>query len=159
MTRPLDAPDPNLDLVLERDIDVPPALVWRAWTEPEMLKEWFAPKPWSIVECDLDLRPGGIFRSVMRSPEGQDFPNVGCFLEIVPQERLVWTDTLGPGYRPKADPFFTAIVTIAPTAGGTRYVARAVHGSEATRQKHKEMGFHEGWGQVAEQMVAFIKTM
>src|SRR5207253_1360188 len=77
-------PDPKLDLVLERDVDVPLELVWAAWTRPEHIPKWFAPAPWSCVDCEIDLRPGGSFRTVMRSPEGQDFPIDGCILEVVP---------------------------------------------------------------------------
>src|SRR6516164_2754151 len=75
--------DPRLDLVLERVVDVAPELVWAAWTKPEHVKKWFTPAPWKTVDCEIDLRPGGIFRTVMRSPQGQDITNVGCFLEIV----------------------------------------------------------------------------
>ena len=152
-------PDPTLDLVLERTIDVPVDLVWAAWTQPEHLKEWFAPKPWLIVDCEIDLRPGGMMRSVMRSPEGEDFPNLGCFLEVVPNERLVWTDALHPGYRPSPEPFFTAVVTMQAEGSKTRYKAIAIHKDEAGRQRHEEMGFHEGWGQVLDQMVAHVRTM
>lgn len=152
-------PDPALDLVLERTIDVPVDLVWAAWTQPEHLKEWFAPKPWLIVECEIDLRPGGMMRSVMRSPEGEDFPNLGCFLEVVPNERLVWTDALHPGYRPSPEPFYTAVVTMQAEGSTTRYKAIAIHKDEAGRQRHEEMGFHEGWGQVLDQMVAHVRTM
>src|SRR5262245_26883143 len=88
------APDPHLDLVLERVVDVAPELVWAAWTEPEHLKKWFTPDPWQTVDCEIDLRPGGIFRTVMRSPEGKNFPNVGCYLEVVPNQKLVWTGAL-----------------------------------------------------------------
>jgi uncharacterized protein YndB with AHSA1/START domain len=150
--------DPKLDLVLERVVDVPPALVWKAWTEPEHLKQWFAPQPWKITECELDLRPGGMIRFVMQSPEGEDFPNTGCYLEVVPERRLVWTDTMLPGYRPAANPFFTAYVMFEPEGTGTRYVAIAVHGDEETRQRHEAMGFHDGWGAVLTQMVEYIKT-
>ena len=148
----------KLDLVLEREIDVPTDLVWKAWTEPEHLKPWFAPKPWSIVDAEIDLRPGGIMRAVMRSPEGEDYPNVGCYLEVVPNRKLVWTDALLPGYRPSEEPFFTAIVTMEPKGSGTLYRAIAVHRDEAGRQRHEEMGFHQGWGQVLEQMVDYIKN-
>jgi uncharacterized protein YndB with AHSA1/START domain len=82
---PVFKPDPKLDLVLERTLDVPRELVWTAWTTPSHIPHWFVPKPWTIIDCEIDLRPGGIFRTVMRSPEGQEFPNVGCFLEIVPK--------------------------------------------------------------------------
>jgi uncharacterized protein YndB with AHSA1/START domain len=152
-------PDPKLDLVLERVIDVPPELVWAAWTKPEHIKKWLTPAPWTTVDCEIDLRPGGMFRSVMRSPEGQDFPNMGCFLEVVPNRRLVWTDALLPGYRPSDNPFMTAVIDIEPQGKGTRYTATAIHRDEAARKKHEEMGFHEGWGKALDQLVALAKTL
>lgn len=160
MTKPLALkPDPKLDLVLERTLDVPRELVWMAWTKPEHLRQWFAPKPWTISDCKIDLRPGGIISFILRSPEGQEFPNVGCYLDIVPNERLIWTDALLPGYRPSDNPFFTAILKLeAHGSTGTRYTAIAVHRDEAGRKKHEEMGFHEGWGTVADQMVDYIKA-
>lgn len=150
--------DPELDLVLERTIDVPPHLVWEAWTTPEHLKEWFVPRPWTVSHCEIDLRPGGICRTVMRSPEGEDFDNVGSYLEVVENRRLVFTDTLLPGFRPAPNPFFTAIITLEPHGeGGTKYVAYAIHGSAENREKHAEMGFHEGWGTVLDQLVEYVK--
>src|SRR5664279_149869 len=102
MTHPIvHQADSKLDLVLERVIDVPRELVWKAWTQPEHLKKWFTPVPWQTMECEIDLRPGGIFRTLMRGPEGQQFDNSGCYLEIVTNEKLVWTGALGPGYRPR----------------------------------------------------------
>lgn len=151
--------DGRLDLVLTRVVDVPRPLIWKAWTQPEHLKKWFAPVPWTIVDCEIDLRPGGIFRFVMRSPEGQEFPNVGCYLEVVKHERIVWTDALGPGYRPSTKPFFTAILTLEDAAGGTRYTARALHKDDADRQKHADMGFDKGWSQVLDQLVEFAKRL
>ena len=151
-------PDPTLDLVLEREIDVPVELVWQAWTSPESIKEWFCPKPWAVSSCEIDLRPGGKFNTVMRSPEGQEFPNSGCYLEVVPNQRLVFTDTLLPGFRPAPKPFFTAALLLAPTATGTRYTAIAIHGNEETRKQHEDMGFYEGWGTVVDQLVAHIKA-
>jgi uncharacterized protein YndB with AHSA1/START domain len=151
-------PDPKLDLVLERDIDVPPDLVWTAWTTPKHIKHWFVPKPWTCADVEIDLQPGGMFRSVMRSPEGQEFNNLGCYLEIVPKKRLVFTDTLLPGFRPAPEPFFTAVLSLEPKGNGTRYVAIAIHRDEAGREKHEQMGFHQGWGTVVTQMVEYIKT-
>ncbi|WP_448955649.1 SRPBCC family protein [Labrys neptuniae] len=150
--------DPKLDLVLERDIDVPVELVWRAWTTPEHLRHWFAPKPWTITSCSIDLRPGGTLDFVMRSPEGQEYPNTGCYLEVKPFERLISTDTLLGGYRPSPNPFFTAIIDLARNGEGTHYRAIAIHGDAAARQKHEEMGFHNGWGTVLTQMVEYIKA-
>jgi uncharacterized protein YndB with AHSA1/START domain len=158
MTSPLGKIDPKLDLVLEREIDVPVELVWEAWTTPESIKHWFVPKPWTIVSCEIDLRPGGTFSTVMRSPEGQEYPNLGCYLEIVPMQRMIFTDTLLPGFRPSPKPFFTAALLLEPRGSGTRYTAVAIHGNEETRKQHEEMGFHDGWGTVVDQLVAHIKA-
>jgi uncharacterized protein YndB with AHSA1/START domain len=106
--------DPKLDLVLERVVGVPPNLVWAAWTRPDYVKKWFTPAPWQTVDCEIDLRPGGIFRTVIRSPEGQDFPNTGCYLEVIENEKLTWTAALTAGYPPQnapsAPPFTAAIL-------------------------------------------------
>jgi uncharacterized protein YndB with AHSA1/START domain len=152
-------PDPKLDLVLERDIDVPVKLVWAAYTKPEHLRNWFTPRPWTITECEVDLRPGGTFRVVMRSPEGQESPILGCYLEVVPEERLVWTDALLAGYRPSENPFLTAVITMEPRGTGTHYTAMAMHRDEATRERHKEMGFYDGWGTVVDQLIEYSGTM
>jgi uncharacterized protein YndB with AHSA1/START domain len=159
------APDPKLDLVLERIIDVPRELVWIAWTTPEHVKKWFTPAPWMTVDCEIDLRPGGIFRTVMRSPEGQEFPNVGCYLEVIKNEKLVWTTALEPGYRPSNRPsscgvsYFTAVITLEPHGKGTKYTALAIHKDEEERKKHEEMGFHDGWGKALDQLVALADKM
>lgn len=163
----LPAANPELDLVFERIVDVPMELVWRAWTTPEMILKWFTPAPWVTTECEIDLRPGGQFRTVMRSPEGQSFPNTGCFLEVVPNERLVWTNALASGYRPSilpndgsCDSFaFTAVIALAPSGKGTRYTATVIHGDPASRKRHADMGFHEGWGKALDQLVALVRTM
>lgn len=157
--------DPKLDLVLERVVDVAPELVWKAWTEPERLKRWFTPHPWKTVECEIDLRPGGQFRTVFQSPEGKTFPNVGCYLEVVLNTRLVWTDALLPGFRPAAKPGFptgpqfkfTAVITIKPEGKGTRYRAVAMHSDEAGRNQHEKMGFADGWGKALDQLVEMCK--
>jgi uncharacterized protein YndB with AHSA1/START domain len=158
--------NPKLDLVLERVIDVKPELVWKAWTTPEHLVKWFTPAPWKTVACELDLKPGGKFHTVMESPEGQKFPNTGCYLEVVPNRKLVWTDALEPGYRPTTRklgedaPFFmTAVVTIEPHGQGTKYTATAIHATAEGREKHEQMGFHDGWGAALDQLVALAKTL
>ncbi len=153
--------DPALDLVLEREVDVPPHLVWTAWTTPEHVKQWFAPKPFETTECVIDLRPGGVFRTVMRTPEGDVMDGAdGCILEVVENERLVFTSAMGPGYRPvSSDLPFTAVVTMEPAGSGTLYRAVAVHGSADTAAQHEKMGFHEGWGQCLDQMVELAKTL
>ncbi|MEZ4223560.1 MAG: SRPBCC family protein [Polyangiaceae bacterium] len=156
-------PDPKLDLLLERVVDVPPELVWKAWTEPEHLKQWFTPKPWQTVDCEIELRPGGIFKTVMRSPEGDEFPNAGCYLEVVPNRRLVWTGALERDYRPVVpDPhapfMFTAYILLDPEGTGTRYRALVIHSDEDGRQKHEAMGFHDGWGKALDQLVEYMHS-
>lgn len=156
-------PDPERDLVLTRDVDVPPEAVWRAWTEPERLKQWFTPRPWTTPEVEVDLRPGGIFRTVMRGPDGEEGGGTGCYLEVLPNERLTWTGALGPGFRPNPrdampiDMTFTAMISMAPIPGGTRYTAAVMHADPAGAKQHEEMGFHDGWGTCLDQLVEFVK--
>jgi len=150
--------DPKLDLVLERDIDVPVDLVWKVWTTPDHLKHWFCPKPWTVSDVKMDLRPGGVFSSVMHGPAGEEFPNSGCYLEIVPNKKLVFTDTLLEDFRPAPNPFFTAFLLLDGDSKRTKYVAVARHGNEDTRKKHEEMGFHDGWGTVVTQMADYIRN-
>ena len=151
-------PHPDLDLVLERVVDVRPELVWQAWTRPEHIKRWFTPAPWKTVECEIDLRPGGRFYTVMRSPEGSDHPGEGCYLEIVENRKLVWTDCLLPGYRPGLKPFMTAMILLEPSGKGTRYTAVAMHSSREGLESHAAMGFHQGWGKALEQLVELVKS-
>jgi uncharacterized protein YndB with AHSA1/START domain len=153
--------DPALDLKLERDIDVPPARVWACWTQPELLMRWFCPLPWKVTEAEIDLRPGGLFRTVMRGPNGEAPPaEPGCFLEVVPERRLVFTDALGPGFRPRQEAFMTGVLELAPLpGGGTRYVAMALHADAEARARHAAMGFDEGWGKALDQLVALARTL
>jgi uncharacterized protein YndB with AHSA1/START domain len=156
--------DPKLDLVLERVVDVSPELVWAAWTQPKHIVKWFTPKPWSTVDCKIDLRPGGLFRTVMRSPEGENFPNTGCFLEVVPNKKLVWTAALEADFRPtKIDPHlgfhFTATLLFEAQGKGTKYTAIVMHADEAGMKKHEAMGFRDGWGKALEQLVEHMKSV
>lgn len=149
----------RLDLVLERVVDVPPELVWQAWTRPEHIREWFFPKPYSVGEVEIDLRPGGLFRITMRDAEGTEMPSEGgCVLEVVENRRLVWTDALTAGYRPAKEPFFTALIELEPEGAGTRYRATARHGNGEDCRKHEEMGFHQGWGLCLDQLVAHMNA-
>jgi uncharacterized protein YndB with AHSA1/START domain len=155
--------DASLDLLLERVVDVRPDLVWAAWTVPKHIKAWFTPAPWKTIDCEIDLRPGGVFRTLMQGPDGQEITNIGCFLEIVPNRRLVWTVALAPGFRPANPtfdvPVFTAVITIEPHGDGTKYRALAMHTDEASRNAHARMGFSEGWGKALDQLVAHAGTM
>lgn len=150
----------NKELVLERVLDAPREKLWRCWTEEALLKQWFCPAPWSIADVKVDVRPGGTNMFVMRSPEGEEFPNSGVYLEVVPNEKLVFTDAYRTAWEPSEKPFFTGVVTFEDAGGGkTKYVARALHWTDEDRKKHEEMGFHEGWGKCAEQLEALAKTI
>ena len=148
------------ELTLELKLSAPRAALWRCWTEPDLLVQWFAPKPWATARASLDVRPGGASEVVMRSPEGQEFPNTGVYLEIVPGERLVFTDAFTAGWEPSGKAFMTGILTFADEpGGGTRYVARVLHWSEEDRASHEAMGFHAGWTKAAEQLDALAMTL
>lgn len=152
----------DLDLVLDRVVDVPRELVFRAWTQPEHLKPWFCPKPWQTTHCEIELRPGGKFRTVMEGPDGEKHDNEGCFLEIVPNEKLVWTGLMTGGFRPQAippgAPVFTCILTFTPEGKGTRYRAHVMHLDPAMKDAHEAMGFTHGWGAALDQLVALLKS-
>jgi uncharacterized protein YndB with AHSA1/START domain len=150
----------EFDLVLTREMDVAPEKLFRCWTEPSLMKQWFVPKPWTIAKAETDLRAGGSSYIVMRNPEGQEFPMHGVYLEVVKNEKLVFTDAFTKAWEPSAKPFFTAIVTFADLGGGkTKYTAVARHWRAEDRDEHVKMGFHEGWGICADQLQALAKTL
>ena len=154
--------NPKLDIVLERFIDAPKHLVWEALTKPEHLKEWYMPKPWgSVSHCELDLRPGGIFSIDIALPDGQQVPNLGCVLDVVPMQRLVWTSMLFPGYRPAVfdDIPITAVITMESVRTGTRYIFTALHRDEADLEKNKTSGWLQGTEIAVDQFVTHVKSM
>jgi uncharacterized protein YndB with AHSA1/START domain len=153
------APAAKRELVLTRLIDAPREKLFRCWTEPELLKQWFAPLPYTITHAELDVRSGGSNYIVMRSPEGQDMPLRGVYLEVVPNERVVFTDAYTRPWEPSDKPFFTGIITFEDEGGKTRYTARALHWTAEDCEAHAKMGFHEGWGQCADQMAALAKKL
>lgn len=158
--------DPQRDLRFQRDVPLSPEQLWDGWTKPDTLMRWFCPRPWKVIECDIDLRPGGLFRTVMQSPEGVNLPdNVGTYLAIEPPYRLVWTNALGPDFRPRAklanDPLgFVFVVDLRFTPlpeGGTHYSALVMHEDEAGRLAHAALGFEQGWGMALDQLIE-LKT-
>lgn len=151
--------NPEIDLKLERILDVPAHLLFQAWTTPTHMKHFFCPKPYGTENIEIDLRPGGEISMDIVGPDGQRFPNKGCYLEIVENRRLVWTDAMTGGFRPAEKPFMTGFVDFEDLVDGTtRYTAVALHPNAETKAQHEAMGFHEGWGIVADQLVEYIKT-
>src|SRR4051812_36789468 len=161
MSKPI-AINPKTDFVLERFIDAPRQIVWEALTKPEHIKEWYMPKQWgSVSHCEMDPRPGGIFRIDIATGNGHEVPNLGCILEAVPMERLVWTSMLFPDYRPAVfdDIPITAIMTMETVGTGTRYVFTALHRDEADLEKNKASGFYEGTEIAVDQLVEHVMAM
>ena len=134
--------------------------MWKAWADPQLLEAWWCPKPWVTEVRAFDMRAGGAFHTFMRGPDGGTSDNPGCFLEVVPQERIVCTSMLLGDWRP-ATPWmpFTAVFSMADEGDGTRYVANVMHPDKATRDKHEEMGFFEGWGTCIDQLEAFARQL
>lgn len=150
------APTSDRELVLTRLIDAPREKLFRAWTDPDLLKQWFAPLPYITPVAELDVRPGGANLVVIRGPDGNDMPNRGVYLEVVENERLVFTDAYTTAWEPSEKPFMTLILTFEEEAGKTRYTARVHHWTVADREAHEKMGFHEGWGRCADQLAALV---
>ena len=162
MTSPDNTANADRELVITRLIDAPRDKLFRAWTEPELLKQWFAPQPWTTPVVQTDVRPGGSTLIVMRGPDGAEFPNRGVYLEVVANERLVFTDAYTRAWEPSAKPFMTGILTFEKDdkeAGKTRYTARVLHWSVADREAHEKMGFHQGWGKCTDQLEALVAKL
>lgn len=150
---------PETDLELSRDLAVSPLLVWRCWSDPALLKQWFTPPPVEVTECLLDLRPGGAFTTTMKMPGGDTVTSRGCFLEVVPERSLVFTDALLPGFRPGDDPFMTVRITLVPSELGTLYHAHVLHPTAQAREEHESMGFAEGWGTALDQLEELAQSL
>lgn len=148
------------DLTLSRIIPASPAKLFRCWTEPALLKQWFCPKPYVVSYVELDVRPGGSANIVMRSPGGEEMPCPGVYLEVINNQKIVTTDAYLSAWEPAEKPFMTAIVEFEDLGDGTtRYTATARHWTAEDREKHVQMGFHEGWGTAADQLAELAATL
>ena len=153
------SPTTDRELVVTRIIDAPCEKVYRAWTEPELLKQWFAPAPYTTPLVETDVRPGGTSLIVMRGPDGHDFPNRGVYLEVVKNERIVFTDAYTSAWEPSGKPFMTGILTFEDEGGKTKYTARVRHWTVADRETHEKMGFHGAGGNFADQLAALVSKL
>lgn len=154
--------DPALDFAIERVVAAPPHLVWAALTQPEHVQQWYMPKAWGrVTHAEMEVRPGGIFRVDIAVGDGAPIANIGCFVDVVPMERLVWTSMLFPGWRPAVfdDIPITAVVTLSPDGNGTRYVFTALHRNAADLATSKASGFYEGTSVAIDQLVAHVATL
>lgn len=158
-----DARAEGYELRLERLLDAPRLNVWRCWTEPRVLEQWFAPASWTTEVKALELRPGGASHIVMRGPNGEESDGVGVFLEAVVGRRLVFTNAFTAGWIPSSQPsivpYMTTIIEMSDEGGKTRYAVRALHWTEEARKRHEQMGFHEGWAQTAGHLEALARRL
>lgn len=151
---------PELDLVISRRVRSSRANIWRAWSDPALLREWWCPRPWTTEVRQFDMRPGGNFHTTMRGPDGETSDNPGSFLEVMPLERIVFSSLMTAGWRPQTPWMpFTAVISLADDGDDTRYVATVMHPDDATRNQHEEMGFYEGWGICIDQLEALARTL
>lgn len=154
MVAPATLPPPERELVITRLIEAPRERVFEAWTR--RLPAWWGPHGMTTPVCEMDLRPGGVFRTVMRAPDGAEHPTKGVFLEVTPPERIVFTDAYGAGWMPSPEIFFTAVATFEEENGKTKVTARAVHWTAEACALHRRMGFHQGWGESLDRLVAVV---
>ena len=153
-------PSNDRELVLSRVIDVPRERLFRCWTEPALIVQWFTPPPWKTVHAETDVRAGGSSNIVMQGPDGTEMPNRGVYLEVVQNERLVFTDAFTSAWVPSEKPFFTCVLTFEDLGNGkTRYTARARHWTVEDCKGHEAMGFHTGWGIATDQLAALAATL
>lgn len=148
------------ELVLRRLLNAPREMLFRCWTEPALLTQWFTPPPFQTIAAETDVRAGGASVITMRGPDGTEYPNRGVYLEVVPNERLVFTDAFTRAWEPSEKPFTTVILTFEDAGNGhTHYTARARHWSVADCETHEKMGFHAGWGVATTQLEAVAQTL
>lgn len=148
------------DLEISRYLAVPRARIWQAWANPKHLAAWWCPQPWTTEVRAFDFRPGGDFHTFMRGPDGGTSDNPGCFVEIVPHERIVFTTMLTGGWRPAHSWMpMTAVFSMTDEGKGTRYTALCMHPDPEGSQKHEKMGFHDGWGTCITQLEAYAQAL
>jgi len=150
---------PEYELILTRVIDAPVEAVWRCWAEAELKKKWFCPRPWTTPIIEEDMRTGGDSFILMRGPDGEEMPNHGVYLEVIPQKKIVATDAFVSAWVPSKKPFITMITTFEEKGGKTLYDWRARHWTAEDKKNHENMGFHEGWGMAADQMEEVAKSL
>lgn len=153
-------PPDSRDLLLTRLLDAPREKLFRCWTEPALMTQWFTPPPWQTVHAEIDLRAGGSSLVVMQGPDGQQMPHRGVYLEVIPGEKLVFTDAFVNAWEPSGSAFMVGILTFEDAGDGkTRYTARVRHWTTEAREAHEKMGFHEGWGIATTQLEALARTL
>lgn len=141
------------DLTVSRIIKAPRSAVWKAWKDPKHFVKWWAPAPVITHSHKHEFFAGGGFATSMTLEDGSDMDcGEGCFLEVIENSRIVFTDALQGGWRPNENAFFSAIITLEDHPNGTLYTATALHKNDEDKRKHADMGFLDGWGTAIEQL-------
>jgi uncharacterized protein YndB with AHSA1/START domain len=141
----------NRVLVMTRIVDAPPALVFQAWTEPARIKQWWGPRGYTTISCEMDLRPGGAWRVRSRSAQGVEVAERGVVREIAFGERLVFTHAWEDG---EGKPGLETLVTLtfADEGGKTKLTLRqAVFDTVENRDGHAE-----GWGESVDMLAEYL---
>jgi len=145
------------ELIVNRIFNAPRELVWKAWTEPEHVVNWWGPKGFSIRTSEIDIRPGGIWRFIMKGPDGVEYPNKISFREIVKPERLVYTSSDDIEDDPGQ---FQTIVNFVEQDNKTILTMRLIFPSEEIREKVvKEYGAIEGANQTLDRLEEQLRIM
>lgn len=137
------------ELRLERVFDAPRALVFEAWTKPEHLARWFAPRPYTLPSCEVDLRVGGGFRCTMRSPTGEEHEMDGTYREIVVNERIVWVASLDN--EPEGNEIVTTL-TFTDEGAKTKLTVHQTY----FRVRTSAAGAKQGWGMTLDQLAEVL---
>ncbi len=142
---------PVFELDLTRVIDAPRVRVYEAWTKPDQMAQWFAPKPYQLIVKTMDFRSGGRFSMAMRGPDGNDFPFTGVYSEIVPPAILSWTGEFESG---PADQIST-VVTFEEQGQKTKVHVRQTFYVMTPAVEQATKGAKQGWTMTLDQLEAF----
>lgn len=156
---PFTSTDPR-ELGVLRAFPAARADVWRCWSEPDLLKQWYCPKPWYVSAVEMDLRPGGTCVTTMNGPNGEEHRNPGQYLVVEPHKTLMFTDAFDGDWRPAGKPFMVGVVELSDTPdGGTLMRWSARHWRDEDVEAHRSMGFEAGWNAAADQLAALLVTL
>jgi uncharacterized protein YndB with AHSA1/START domain len=146
------------ELVITRIFDAPRELVFKAWTDPKHVAQWWGPRGFTNPVCEMDVRPGGAILIHMRGPDGVVFPTKGVFREIVEPERLVFTDSALEDE--EGNPQFETLttVTFAEHEGKTKLTLHVIVVKAEMVAEGAFAGMEEGWNQSLDKLTEYLAT-
>jgi uncharacterized protein YndB with AHSA1/START domain len=164
------SPSNDRELILTRTFGAPPELVFQAWTDPKHMAKWWGPHGMTTPVCEMDVRPGGAYRLVMRDAKGDDYPLKGTFGEVIKPKLLVmvmdcsehsdaWHDMVNPTRdKTKPRPALNLITTVTfePFNGKTKLTVHVLFESATLRTNMLKMGMTEGWSQSLDRLTELL---